>query len=152
MKIYIDDLRTPVDNTWVVVRNIQEFTELVEKTPFETIKKISFDHDLGKFAMNQFYVNVSEYEDIDYNYIHDHGEYTGKDCAKWLINYFYKLYGHPVIYPRPNFYFPECNVHSANVVGKYNIAGLLESFFRFERITEFNVTMLNIEHTADDNF
>ena len=52
---------------------------------------------------------------------HDLGESdekTGYDCAKWLCEYCW-IIGLPL---------PEFNVHSANVVGKENIEGILKNF------------------------
>ena len=40
-KIYLDDIRTPVDTTWVVVRSYDEFVEKVLEIGLENIETIS---------------------------------------------------------------------------------------------------------------
>ena len=59
-KLFLDDIREPKTNGWVIARSYDEFVRIIKKRgiPYE----ISFDHDLG-------------YSD----------EKTGYDCAKWLI-------------------------------------------------------------------
>lgn len=49
MKLYVDDLRQPPDNTWVVVKTSREALELLEclKLSGTRIEVISLDHDLG---------------------------------------------------------------------------------------------------------
>ena len=44
-KLFIDDLRYPPDDTRIVVRNIQEATDYLDKNNIPDV--ISFDHDLG---------------------------------------------------------------------------------------------------------
>jgi hypothetical protein len=50
-KIYLDDVRTPVDPEWIVVRNYEEFVQKVQDLGLENIELISLDHDLGDTAM-----------------------------------------------------------------------------------------------------
>ena len=45
MKLFIDDLRFPVDDSWVIVRSSHEALEYIEANGCPDI--ISFDHDLG---------------------------------------------------------------------------------------------------------
>lgn len=40
-RIYLDDVRTPIDSTWIVVRNYDEFVKKVEELGLETIATIS---------------------------------------------------------------------------------------------------------------
>jgi hypothetical protein len=44
-KIYLDDIRTPIDNTWVIVRNYDEFITKVISIGLKNIEFISLDHD-----------------------------------------------------------------------------------------------------------
>ena len=44
--IYIDDIRTPVDNKWAVVRNYNEFIKHILELDDKDNLIISFDHDL----------------------------------------------------------------------------------------------------------
>ena len=79
MKIYLDDIRVPQmshnyrkglgDNfaeDWVIVRNYDDFVDVVKKN-FDEIDLISFDHDLGITT------------DID--------EMSGKNAVDFIINY-----------------------------------------------------------------
>ena len=65
MKLFLDDLRNPPDDNWIVVRNEEAFKQFIIQ--FGVPDLISFDHDLG-------------------------GEETGMNCAKWLVenNYIIK--------------------------------------------------------------
>ena len=58
-KLYLDDICSPPDSSWIVVRSHDEFVAWIQThgTPDE----ISFDHDLGD------------------------GVPTGMDCAKWIV-------------------------------------------------------------------
>ena len=88
-RIYLDDVRTPVDiDNWTVVRSYDEFVNKVEEIGLSNIKMISLDHDLGDTAMNEYFNNVSPNYKLDYNNIQ---EKTGYDCAKWLVNKFYDM-------------------------------------------------------------
>ena len=50
-RIYLDDVRTPIDKDWVVVRSYEEFVNKVNEIGLENIHLISLDHDLGDTAM-----------------------------------------------------------------------------------------------------
>lgn len=45
IKLFLDDVRNPPDDTWVVVRSYDEFVNYIEKEGVPDF--ISFDHDLG---------------------------------------------------------------------------------------------------------
>lgn len=47
MKLFLDDIRDPPDNTWTVARTMLEAKVLLESGYFE-YKVLSLDHDLGK--------------------------------------------------------------------------------------------------------
>ena len=64
--IYLDDVRTPVDPKWVVVRTYEEFVYKVTEIGLENIQQISFDHDLGPSAMTEWHRNV--YSNYQLNY------------------------------------------------------------------------------------
>jgi len=59
MKIFLDDIRNPSDNTWTLVRSYDDFVSLISSTVYN-VTDISFDHDLGLGL-------------------------TGMDAAKWLV-------------------------------------------------------------------
>ena len=58
-KLFLDDVRSPPDESWIVARTYEEAIETVNAKGFPTT--LSFDHDLG--------------DDV----------HTGKDFANWLI-------------------------------------------------------------------
>ena len=60
-------MRIPKDPNWKVVRNYEEFVDLVSKTGLENIETISLDHDLGPIAMSEYFNNVSPNYKLDYN-------------------------------------------------------------------------------------
>lgn len=49
MKIFLDDVRSPPDASWVVVRTYDEFIDLWERCMGD-VTHIAFDHDLGDEA------------------------------------------------------------------------------------------------------
>ena len=126
-KLFLDDVRSPKDairlvpdkhnqfyfaNDWDVVRNYDEFVQYIEINGVP--KFVSFDHDLGDTAMDEYFRNVATKGTLDYNNIN---EKTGLDCAKFLVEYC----------ADENQPLPEYLVHSANPVGKRNIEGFLEN-------------------------
>jgi len=101
---FIDDERDPPDDgsKYVVLRSFQEMKDRVCEHGFPDY--ISFDHDLG-----------------------DGG--TGMDCAKWLIEVdLQQRDWNPIKFPETFWW----TVHSENPVGRDNINGLLESYFKFK--------------------
>ena len=99
-KLYLDDIRTPKDSSFIVVRSYDEAVSYIEENGIPNY--ISFDHDLG---------------------IDDNGILlkSGFDFAKWLTEA--DMDGH--IYISQTFDF---NVHSANPEGVKNIEGLLNQY------------------------
>ena len=88
IKIFLDDVRTPIDKDWVVVRNYDEFVNKVNEIGLENIDLISLDHDLGDSAMNEWLYGVVKNYSIDYSKI---TEKTGMDCVKWLVKQWMKV-------------------------------------------------------------
>jgi len=126
-KLFLDDFRDPKDaitlvpsnynkfyweNDWDVVRNYNEFVDYIEENGLPQF--ISFDHDLGDTAMDEYFRNVVVNGVIDYDNIK---EKTGLDCAKFLVEYC----------ADENQPLPEYLVHSANPAGKQNIISFLEN-------------------------
>jgi hypothetical protein len=104
-KIYLDDVRTPVDKDWIVVRSYDEFVEKINDIGLNDIELISLDHDLGDSAIDEWKKNVYTNYTIDYNNI---TEKTGMDCVKWLVNEW--MNGKPIV---------DVVVHSHNAVGSW---------------------------------
>jgi hypothetical protein len=141
-KIYLDDIRTPLNDPihdsliefgdWKVVRNYDQFVELVEKTGLENIGVISFDHDLDESAMREYYLNVSPNYELNYDNIK---EKTGLDCAKWLIKFYYSKYSSEDSRDekrKAGIVFPVVYVHSANPIGSANIMGYVNNMLMNE--------------------
>lgn len=148
IKIYLDDVRTPIDKTWNVVRNYNEFVTLVEKVGLNNISIISLDHDLGDTAMNEYFTNVSPNYTLDYNNIN---EKTGYDCIKWLVNHFYDtneewIERNRLIKRGDKIPFPTVYTHSANPIGSANIMGYCNNFLMNEAQPQTCVRV-NIPHT-----
>jgi len=133
IKLYLDDIRTPKDPTWTVVRNYEQFVDTVTYQGLENIEIISLDHDLGDSAMAEWTLNTKRNYTINYNNI---TEKTGMDCIKWLVEQW--LDGQPVV---------EVVVHSANAVGSGNIMGYCNNYLHTHRRKQTCIRV-KIEHTV----
>jgi hypothetical protein len=133
-KIYLDDVRTPVDNDWVVVRNFDEFVDKVNEIGLKNISLISLDHDLGDSAMKEWHKNVYHNYKLDYDNI---TEKTGYDVAKWLVNQW--MEGSPVV---------DVYTHSANAIGASNIMGYINNYRHINKLPQ-NCVRVNIPHTVE---
>lgn len=131
-KIYLDDIRTPVDSSWLVVRNYYEFVETVSKIGLENIEIISLDHDLDQSAMAEWHNNVYHNYTLNYDNII---ERTGMDCVKWLVEQW--NLGKPVV---------PVVVHSANAIGSGNMTGYINNYRHINRLPQ-NCIRVQIEHT-----
>lgn len=115
MKLFLDDLRSPLDcasmlkgkimntniyfeDNWQIVRSYNEFVTWIETRGLPDF--ISFDHDLG----------LPEDSNSE--------EQNGMSCAKWLVNYCLDY----------DLKIPDFVVHSSNPAGAKNIEGLFDSF------------------------
>ena len=131
-KIYLDDVRTPVDKDWIVVRSYDEFVEKINEIGLENIELISLDHDLGDSAIDEWKRNVYTNYTIDYNNI---TEKTGMDCIKWLVNEW--MNGKRIV---------DVVVHSHNAIGSGNMMGYINNFLMNEAQPQTCVRV-NIPHT-----
>jgi hypothetical protein len=148
MRIYLDDVRTPVEKGWRVVRSFEEFVKAVEEIGLGKIETISLDHDLGDSAMLEYHRNVSPNYLLNYDNI---TEKTGYDCAKWLVKRFYmenpdwEKLPRDVKRARP-IPFPKVYTHSANPIGSANIMGYINNFLMNESQPKTCLSV-NIKHT-----
>jgi hypothetical protein len=133
IRLYLDDVRTPKDVDWKVVRSYDEFVAHIKMNGLENYELISLDHDLGDTAMNEYYNNVSPNYTLDYNNIQ---EKTGLDCAKFLV-----AESMNTKIPLPQIY-----IHSANPIGSANIMGYVNNYFMNCRLPQTCVRV-KIEHT-----
>ena len=132
-KIYLDDVRTPIEEGWTVVRNYDEFVSTIMYIGLGNIDFISLDHDLGDTAMKEWHTNVAKNYTLNYDNI---TEKTGMDCAKWLVNEWMK--GEPVV---------DVFTHSANAIGSANIMGYINNYRHINRLPQ-NCVRVRIEHTT----
>lgn len=125
--LFLDDIRTPIEKEWHVVRNFDEFKEFIDEVGIPAIEVISLDHDLGPSAMKEYFNNVSPNYTLDYSNIE---EFTGLDCAKYVINKY--LDSTPTsdrsIQKIEGIVFPVIYTHSANPIGSANIMGYVNNF------------------------
>ena len=131
-RIYLDDVRTPVETGWTVVRNYDQFVSTIQYIGLENIELISLDHDLGDTAMKEWHNRVNKNYAINYDNI---TEKTGMDCTKWLVNQW--LDGQPVV---------DVVVHSANAIGSANMMGYINNYRHLNRLPQ-NCVRVRIEHT-----
>jgi hypothetical protein len=136
MRLYLDDVRTPVHDDWTVVRNYDEFVAAIKLHGLENFEIISLDHDLGDSAMIEYYNNVKLNYALDYNNIN---EKTGYDVAKFLVAESMEK-GIPL---------PQIYVHSANPIGSSNIMGYINNYFMNSHLPQTCVRV-NIAHTIDE--
>ena len=122
MKIYLDDVRTPIEDGWVVVRNYDQFVSNILYFGLDQIELISLDHDLGDTAMQEWQRNVYHNYELNYDNI---TEKTGMDCVKWLIERW--LDGEPVC---------RVMVHSANAIGSTNMMGYINNYRHIHRLPQ----------------
>ena len=135
MRLYLDDVRTPKDTDWEVVRSYDEFVAHIRLHGLENYELMSLDHDLGDTAMNEYYNNVHPNYTLDYSNIK---EKTGMDCAKFLVaESMTKGIPLPAIY-----------VHSANPIGSANIMGYINNYFMNCRLPQ-GCIRVKIEHTIN---
>jgi len=135
--LYLDDVRTPLDEKWEVVTNYDEFVSHIKMNGLDSYEVISLDHDLGETAMKEYYNNAKPNFQLDYNNIK---EKTGMDCARWLISESMTS-GIPL---------PQIYVHSANPIGSANIIGYINNYLKNQRLPTGCVSV-KIPHTLTQN-
>jgi hypothetical protein len=137
IKLYLDDVRTPIASDWVVVRNYEEFVSSILYYGLENIDLISLDHDLGDGAMTEYYTNVKDNYQLNYENIY---EKTGLDCCKFLVN-------HSMDNNKP---LPLVRVHSANPIGSHNMMGYINNYLKNCRLP-LTCEHKTIEFTIDED-
>lgn len=123
-KVYIDDIRTPINPQWTVLRSFNELVSFLEEHGLNKIELISFDHDLG---------DLREIEK------------TGYDCAKHLVDRWFEE-ADTLLIPKEDIYFPQTYVHSANPVGSENIIKYINNFLKTINRPQ-SCKQVNISHT-----
>ncbi len=137
LRLYLDDIRTPVDEDWIVVRNYDEFVSQIKLHGLGNFEVISLDHDLGEGAMIEYYTNVKNNYMLDYNNIN---ERTGMDCCHYLVSESMNLK-----IPLPQIY-----IHSANPIGSANMMGYINNYLMNCQLPQTCVRV-KINHTIDES-
>lgn len=132
IKLYLDDIRTPNNDEWVVVRNYDELVSNIRLNGLDKYEVISLDHDLGDTAQKEYFNNVSPNYQLDYNNIL---EKTGLDCAKWLV----------AESMNSKIPLPQIYTHSANPIGSANIMGYVNNYLKNCRLPQTCIRV-KIEH------
>lgn len=109
IKLYLDDVRSPPDDTWTVVRTAEEAKALLDD-PTIDVEAASLDHDLGECDECANAFPPRGYTVVTNTCRH---RMTGYDLVKWMAE--------TGRWPR---YKPA--VHSANPAGKANMVALIE--------------------------
>jgi hypothetical protein len=129
--LWLDDIRDPLKDNWLVFSPIEQPFELVWVKSFKEFvdwiganglpTAICFDHDLG---LEYHYTELDPEEENGYELRYDDYkvELSGYHAAKWLVEYCMDNDEDLPLY----------NIQSANTVGKDNIDGLLKSFIKFK--------------------
>lgn len=133
-RVYLDDIRTPIEDDWVICRDYDEFVNKVSDIGLENIYMISLDHDLGETAIREYFKNVTKNYILNYENIQ---EKTGYDCAKWLVNQSIDL----------NIDLPLVLTHSANPIGSANIMGYINNYLKNRKLPQ-NCERTKIPHTV----
>jgi hypothetical protein len=136
-RLYLDDIRTPVSNDWIIVRNYDEFVDAIKFHGLDNFEVISLDHDLGEGAMVEYYTNVKNNYILDYNNIE---EKTGMDCCKFLVAESMNLK-----IPLPQIY-----IHSANPIGSGNMMGYINNYLMNCGLSQTCIRV-KIEHTINES-
>lgn len=109
VKLFLDDVRQPYDDSWYVVRNFGDFQKYIDdyKKQIECPEEpliVSLDHDLA----DDHYKGAN----VDFPRYSEYTEKTGYDCAKYLVE--------SGVIP------VQVIVHSWNYYGSKNIENLLK--------------------------
>lgn len=139
LKLYLDDVRIPNGDDWILVRNYDQFVTQIRLNGLENFEVISLDHDLGEQAMIEYYTNVKNNYKLEYDNIVS--EKTGYDAAKFLVAY---SMNHNI--PLPQIY-----VHSANPIGSANIMGYVNNYLMNCHLSQTCVRV-TIPHTISEEF
>ena len=136
-RIYLDDVRNPVDPTWIIARDYTQFVATVNILGLEHIEVISLDHDLGDTAMSEYYSNVRPNYTLDYDQII---EKTGYDVCKYLVEKSIST----------GISLPKIYVHSANPIGAANMMGYINNYYKNCKQEE-SCVRVQIPHTIDES-
>ena len=136
-RLYLDDVRTPIGKDWIVVRDYTQFVSTIRLNGLAAFEVISLDHDLGEQSMIEYYTNVKNNYELNYDNIVN--EKTGYDCCKFLVSESMTK----------NIPLPQIYVHSANPIGSSNMMGYINNYLMNCRLPQTCIRV-KIEHTIDE--
>jgi hypothetical protein len=136
-RLYLDDVRTPVAEDWLIARNYDEFVAQIKLNGLGNFEVISLDHDLGETAMVEYYTNVKNNYELNYDNIL---EKTGMDCCKFLV----------AESMNKNIPLPQIYVHSANPIGSANMMGYINNYFKNCKSPQ-SCIRVEIKHTIHES-
>jgi len=136
-RLYLDDVRTPTNEDWIIARDYDEFVKQVNLYGLESFDVISLDHDLGEGAMVEYYTNVKNNFTLDYKNIE---EKTGMDCCRFLVS----------LSMTKNIPLPQIYVHSANPIGSANMMGYINNYLMNCHLPQTCIRV-TIEHTIHES-
>jgi len=137
--VYLDDVRTPFGDAWLIPRNYDEFVKLIKEIGIKNIDNISLDHDLAdEHYRPSMYNSDGHYS----NYYLDgtFKEKTGYECAKFLIDHCLD----------EKLKLPQIYVHSMNPIGTKNIIALVNNAYKHMEI-DLTCKAVNIPHKIEEN-
>ena len=136
-RLYLDDVRTPVGEDWIIARNYEQFVSIIRLDGLSSFDVISLDHDLGEQSMIEYYTNVKNNYELNYENIIN--EKTGYDCCKFLVS-------ESMTKKIP---LPQIFVHSANPIGSANMMGYINNYLMNCSLPQTCIRV-KIEHTIDE--
>ncbi len=108
MRLYLDDVRNPPDETWHVCRTAEEAKALLAAGGVEYA---SLDHDLGECEACE---EARGHQDPQHTCRH---KMTGYDLCLWMAEF--------GVWPKN-----KPTVHSANPVGRQRMEGVIARYFQ----------------------
>jgi hypothetical protein len=136
-RLYLDDVRTPNAEDWIVARDYDEFVSAIKLHSLGNFEVISLDHDLGEGAMIEYYTNVKNNYMLDYKNIE---EKTGMDCCRFLV----------VESMNEKIPLPQIYIHSANPIGSANMMGYINNYLKNCGLPQTCISV-KIEHTIHES-
>ena len=137
-RLYLDDVRIPKSEDWVVVKNYEQFVSKIRFDGLDSFEVISLDHDLGEESMIEYYTNVKNNYQLNYENIVN--EKTGYDCCKFLVSESMSK----------NIPLPQIYIHSANPIGSANMMGYINNYLMNCGLPQTCIRV-KIEHTIDES-
>lgn len=119
MKLFVDDIRDPKDDSWTVARKVEQAIRLISQFKFD---EISLDHDIENRPDDETFKPIAYFIGEKY--------FTNKPAEGFfdMVEKTREEAGLPQLYiGRPSWY-PKITIHSVNPVGAKEIAAILNDY------------------------